>query len=369
MLALNIYDYIKKRDLKQYSVQLPFTLLFTVFIGLFVAYLFGGTFLDQIYTLIMNQSPPPATTPPISSPITPPVTTPPPIAIGSRMELLTPYFISKPSMLRVIQAIGSVFTAIPAIIFVVYYIRRKFSHIGGYNISSVWMGAFAGLGFFAVILYFWSGFSGIILRISEYGTILSIIALALILGCNKISKRTYRFLIAVCSIAIVIAAILSVTPSYHYLWNQNVTYQEREGIDWAVDNLPENSVFFSDIRLGMHLILQQRLNIVGVTDSFVIPADIVVRQMENIYYTGDHLSAYQEIQDLTLSCRGFSGTNDVYVILSNRMTHSNVGIRAFDFYYKPAPIDFLDKFIEGPEFSTIFQNDVIWIFFTQFHES
>jgi len=231
------------------------------------------------------------------------------------------------------------------------------------------MGAFTGLGFFAIILYFWTGISGIILRISEYGTILSIIALALIFGCNTISKRTYRFLIAVCSIAIVIAAFLSVTPSYHYLWNQNVTYQERAGIDWAVDNLPENSVFFSDIRLGMHLILQQRLNIVGVTDSFVIPADIVVRQLENIYYGGDHLSAYQEIQDLTFACRDFSGTNDVYVILSIRMTLDNVGIRAFDFYYKPAPTDFLDKFKEGPEFSTIFQNEIIWIFSTQIHES
>ena len=357
---------IKKRLF--FSFHLPFTLLLVVILGLNVsAFLFGGTFLDQIYTLLISHMKPPTPIPtPVPTPITTPVTTP--VTIGLRMENLSSYFLKGAPLLRVIQTIGSLLTAIPAAIFLFYYIRKRYDEIGGYEISTVIMGSFAGLGIFAITLYFWGGIYGVIWRVSEYGSILTVIALALILGRYTISKGTRRLLIGVCSISMVLAITLSTIPIYHYQWNQYLTFQEREGIDWAIKNLPEESVFFTDIRLGMHLILSQRLNVVGITDTFVIPADTVVLQLESIYYGSDQYAASTEIGKLTRGCRNTCNISDVHILLSRRMTLDDVGIRGYQYYYKPAPKDFLDKFKEGPEFSTVFHNNIIWIFKTTFSE-
>jgi hypothetical protein len=243
---------------------------------------------------------------------------------------------------KIENLVSAVFVAIPVVFFLIYSIRKRVDHFRG---DTTVLAGIITLPITAFLLFIWLGTLGIG-RIAEYGAVISMICIACLLPTMKEKKKKFIALIAV--LAILSTTIVYVTDEN--IPGAHITTTEASAAKWLMSTSDNGKIIFTDNRLTAVFVASGFLKVTGLYEGD--NTNITIDELNAIYY-GDNSS--QSI--LLLSQMGCN-----YLFFSEGMTNEVPSIYGFNYHFRPAPLNFLDKYKSNTDFNTVYDNGKITIF-------
>jgi hypothetical protein len=265
------------------------------------------------------------------------------VSVGS--DEITSYLISTEVLNKIILLINSIFVAIPVIYFI-FIGHKKFEK---YNeLLHVLWGFTLSLIPLTILLYFWLGLWGVT-RLSEWGSILSFIIAASMIG--KVSVTHKRYL----TYFMVIAVTISV---FAYTTNENkpttyLTFEEQYSADWLINHIQNEKSVFTDFRVAGYFVGNGHLRVTGVNNIDNPPMNKSIKLIESIYYSNDSTRAKIALDEIRLKNNNQKMN---YLLFSNQFTKNVPGIKLYDYAFKPAPNNFTKKYDEMNYIYRIYDN-------------
>ena len=190
------------------------------------------------------------------------------------------------------------------------------------------------------LLFFWLG-SLSFGRIPEYGSLLSLLALSLMLSWKKDTMRILVTLVAVLAIATsCLAYSTDENTPYRYL-----TKEEESAAEWIVSVSCDKDFIFTDNRLAGALISGEHLNVTGIIED--VSVDFTLSRIVAIYYEGNMDYAVGLIRE---------EYNSTYLFFSSGMTLEAPAIFLYNYPIRPAPEDFMIAYESSTYFNKIYSN-------------
>jgi len=243
---------------------------------------------------------------------------------------------------KINNLVAAIFVAIPVIFFLIYATRRGSGYFKGK--TTVLAGIIA-LPILTLLLFVWLGGLSIG-RIPEYGSIISMICIACLFPMMKERKKKFIAVIAV-------LAILS--SSYVFLTDENIpnrliTTSEEGAAKWLMSTSESGKIIFTDHRLTAVFVASGFINITGIYEKET--ANSTIYELDAIYYSDN---ASQSIRVLSqLQCN--------YLFFSEQMTNEIPSIFGYNYQFKPAPLNFLEKYKSNVDFNIICDNGETTVF-------
>lgn len=200
---------------------------------------------------------------------------------------------------------------------------------------------------YAFFTYIWLGTMGI-MRVAEYGSLISIIVVAILLS-NK-SLKKYKILTFIVCLALI-------TSTTTYLLDENIPYRfitnnEENTINWIDGNFEKTDIIFTDHRLSGSLVGKGFLLTTGITPEILGTNSKSL--LDKIYYSNISI----EIED-TFDI--FPEEPDI-LFFSIEMTHSAPAIGLYNFFVKPAVYNFMKKFDENSGINKVFSDGTGYLY-------
>ncbi len=258
-----------------------------------------------------------------------------PLIQTSRNEVLSNSIVLSTGILNtVINSLAIICVAIPA--FALFYVTLRFNNSWLSNLSKElsFFGFMVALFPLSIAFYGFMGLPGLINRIGEYGTIMTLIAISLIMGVPKthIKPRGLRFLVYLCAMGIVPLS------GFSFLIGDvkgNVfSTQEVLGAKTISEHIRSDILVFSDFRLAGAFFSQGHFLVNGVTDYS--SSNELEEQIDSIFYSINEQVLKSSLREY------FSDYN--YIFLSQEMTKDTPGIKLFDHSIKGMTLEQYDKF-------------------------
>lgn len=201
----------------------------------------------------------------------------------------------------------------------------------------------------AVIFYSWERWIGLLSRMSEWGGVFGAIITPSLLVMR--SARA-RMLVMASMLLAAGTACSSVWMSSERLVDfSKATISEESTSHWLTSHLGSQEKIFTDHRLAGPLIVDNHFSVTGINDYD--PPAKVTRWLNAIYYSDSGDAAYPALtQDFNSSA----------IFLSTRMSQFPPGIKGYDFFFNPAPANFLGKFNESDHFGLVYNNGVGYVY-------
>lgn len=251
------------------------------------------------------------------------------------------------------MAILALMIALPVSIVILMGVCRRLRALGGEEMVRIIFPWLIGLLPFSIGLLLWCGFSGLMWKAGEFGSLFAVIALAA-LQSMRIGRGTRLALYTLMIACVGLSMYLFYT--YQGRGPSHLTYAEQEAANWLASRAAPNEAVFTDLRLAAPLITADHLAVVGINDYD--PPERVRQALDVIYYGTDSHSAAEAIRRTYLPRE----LKLRYAMFSRRAENNLPGIKGFDYNFKGAPAGYTDKFVQAPGFSLIYDNGTVRIF-------
>jgi hypothetical protein len=193
----------------------------------------------------------------------------------------------------------------------------------------------------AFLSFFWLGQFGLV-RLQEYGSLISLIVVAFISPVLVDKEKT---ILAVIMILAIISSIFAYyndeSTNYRYITNQ-----EEDGAKWIENNINNDSFIFTDHRLSGTLISNGFLRTNGISEFDENPTESI----DQIYYAKDSKNVSQIIRSY--------GAN--YLYFSKSMSDNSPGIMLYNYPIKPAPYGFYEVY--NTDFNRLYDNGQSYVY-------
>lgn len=248
------------------------------------------------------------------------------------------------SIYSYVQLIGSFLIILLFIIYLTQYIPRQ-------KIASLYEKVI----FYLIVaqalviwgLFMWDGLAGVYSRVLEPATYISMLLSSYILVKSKGKLKSISRFILLC---IVFTTVFSYLNSPTEL-NTQVKNSEFNGIDFAGKHIPTNSNIFSDFRLGTPLLYYNQQGIITI-DSVHSTSSQTEELLSKCYY---NVSRPETILDM------LKNSDRYYVLLSSFQTKICLLDSSLT-PFKPAEIDFQEKWNNEKGFSKVYSSKYVEIF-------
>lgn len=243
----------------------------------------------------------------------------------------------------ILQSINYILIATPVLIFLYQKFKRYHSYSMLENYHFYWI---ASLGPLALVFFIWNGIVGVIARINQYGSLISLITFSFLLVISK-NSRLKHFLRIIMILTILIA-------SFSYVYSNcaignSLTYQEYNGELWISEHISKDKVILTDFRMATPFTYFGLFKVVGISS---VHTPKVKEQIENIFYGTDGKKAIASL----LEIRTTTNEQPDYLFFSQQMTKKTPTIMLPSGYYKSAPQDFVDKYNKSTSLNKIYHN-------------
>jgi len=169
------------------------------------------------------------------------------------------------------------------------------------------------------------------------------------------SKKIISLLFPSIIIMFVITSNIYVFIETPLVFSNGCTQKECEGIEFIIENLPENASIFTDLRLSAIL--------GAMTNFLILPAPgsqgssfKEINTTYNAFYSNDSFKAYYCIKILF---EQYYGIAEFYIFFSKRFVSE--GITTMDFTFGPIPIESYNMYLNSTYFEILFQNEECFI--------
>lgn len=220
------------------------------------------------------------------------------------------------------------------------------------------LGIFA-LAFLPVVLglFSWMGIVGVIQRVPYLIVLVAILFFSIYAGARlgpwlhlESSKKI-----------LVITAVLAVFfSSYAHLASDyssaKITFSEADGIEWLSSVSTPESPMFTDLRLSGPFAARGYDPVIINDES--LPPNEVNRLLDAIFYgNGDPMEALREL-------RTSKGQQIEFLFFSESYTNHFPGIKGYDYNFKSAPADFMNRYRNSVDFALVYSNGQVAVFKT-----
>ncbi len=264
-----------------------------------------------------------------------------------RSSVFSSYLINTSSSYLIYRVINIILSQIPILIFMYYFIRKRYSLIGGEKVSSCVSGWIASIVIFSIGIFAWAGLQGIYSRTNVYSFLVSMIVFIVIL--TSPDKTKYLKLIKYLLLISVIMSIFTFSPPSEPKTDK-LTYSEFSSLNWISRNINQNSTIFSEYRIVTPLILYDFFKLIGVED--VGDPNKTIKYLETLYYKENTEEAVKSLNEINIK-----GESINYIYLSRRLADEKLGIHCNTYVFKSAAQNFTDKF-DTPELNLVYNNDI-----------
>lgn len=265
-----------------------------------------------------------------------------------------PYLISTSSSNKIQLLVNSIAVAFPVLYFVL--LGHKFFEKSDSSLHIVW-GFILSLVPLTILLYLWLGIWGV-MRLSEWGSIISFVTLASML--SKIPHLHKKFFII-----IVIVSVLTSTVAYINSENRPTTYltfEEKYSADWLLKNIQLNKSVFTDFRIAGYFVGNHHLRVMGVNDIDQPPLNRTIKLIDSIYYSSNGNNAKLALEEIRLKNNNQKMN---YLLFSDQFTKMIPGIKLYDYAFKPAPKNFTEKYDKTNFTFHIYDNGKSYIYYVR----
>lgn len=256
---------------------------------------------------------------------------------SSSLSLPQEYLVNTSLLNKARYAVNAILVVLPVLLLLVYRKRvRNFSM----RFDEVVVAGILTLPVFLLILYFWIG-SLSIGRIPEYGSLMSLLAVLLLVTVNH---GKVKILIAI------IASLAIIASCVTYISDENTPYrllteQEDSAGSWILEVIPEDNVVFTDHRLAGALVGEGFLTTTGLVEK--ISVHYTTERIEVVYYDYDGRAAFDIIS---------IEYNSSYVFFSLGMANESPAIFLYNYPIHHAPENFMEKYENSSFFNKVFDN-------------
>jgi hypothetical protein len=206
---------------------------------------------------------------------------------------------------------------------------------------------------FSIALLMWSGFSGLMWKAGEFGSLFSVVAFATLFAA-RIPLRAQRLL----QILVIVCISLSLYLFYSYQGQgpSHLTYAEQDAATWLAGRAADKDAVFTDLRMAAPMITSNHLAVVGIND-YDTP-EHVRRSLDAIYYGDNPKAAAEALRKIYVP----APFKLRYAMFSQRAEKDLPGIKGFDYNFKGAPVGYTDKFLQASGFNLVYDNGTVRIF-------
>jgi hypothetical protein len=258
------------------------------------------------------------------------------------------YFFRLSGVLAGLQYISYIAVAVPTICFLLLWWRRRRSDVLlSYHFAwLVWLVPMSML-FFA-----WAGFAGVVPRVLQFGTLLSLISAALVFSMGE------RLLRLVTTTAVVLSTFIAVysVPAAGIGTATLLTEDEWTAIVWYKEHVGCDHVVFTDFRIGPAFGYQGCFGVIGPTASSLTrsgQSNIV----PDLFYetTATRIAAALEVFTTT------NGERAEYALISATMTDPRTGVYLPDGHLRPMLQSTWSLYQKLPSWEAIYRNESVLI--------
>lgn len=250
----------------------------------------------------------------------------------------------------ILQLINYILIATPIFIFIYRKYKKKHPYSLFENYLFYWTSS---LVFLSFIFFVWNGVSGVVARINQFGSLISIITFSYLLVVSQ-NEKVLKFVLKFAIISIVLIANFSYLYSNAAIGN-SLTIQEWDGELWVNKYISNENVLFSDFRISTPFVYLDFFKVVGISGSRTFSQK---EQLTNIFYADDEKKTISSLLSITTN----QNEQIDYLFLSQQMTKSVPTILLPSGYYKPAPENFMDKYSRSKSLNKVYENGGISLF-------
>jgi len=231
--------------------------------------------------------------------------------------------------------------SLPVFLFILMKVRKKIQHVS----SDLLTYLIAGLGFVGVSFFIWRGLRGLLTRTGEYGTLLSLMTLSILLVSTNGKKKSFIKIIAL--LIIITSIVPYLTNVYNY--PSYLKKAEWSSIEWYSYYGSRDQYVFTDFRLGTPPVFLDLFNFVGVYGDNPAHEETFLA----IYYENDPFKAKMELTKFGAK----------YLLLSREMMSDYPGIVG-GYQFDPIPTSSMYKYDYSEYFEKIY-DDGMAVFYAQ----
>jgi hypothetical protein len=274
-------------------------------------------------------------------------------AKAPRDSALTDLLSTGDASFKVPMATLAALVAIPVVVVILMGLFKPSRSVLGDRSVRVLVPWLLGLVPFAAALFFWSGFSGVLWKAGEFGSLFAVVALAALFAArlNHWAQLLLHLLVVTC-----IGLSVFLFNGYERHGPSHLTYAEQEAATWLAARATDNEAVFTDLRLAAPLITSNHLAVIGIND-YEEP-ETVRRWLAAIYYGTDPVAASNALHQIALPPHGTLR----YAMFSRRAENDLPGIKGYDYNFKGAPVGYTDKLLRAPGFTLLYDNGTVRIF-------
>jgi len=243
--------------------------------------------------------------------------------------------------------------AVPVAVVILMGLRGRLRPVAGDRSARVIFPWLVGLIPFTGALFLWSGFSGVLWKAGEFGSLFSVFALATLFAARLATRARLPFYVLA-------VACVGLSAYLYYSYERHgasyLIYPEQEAAIWLTAHATPDQAVFTDLRLAGPLIARDHLAVVGVND-YDDPKR-VRRELLSIYYGNNPRAAVNALRSIILPPQ----MRLRYAMFSRRAEDDLPGIKGYDYNFKGAPHGYTSKLLRAPGLSLVYDNGTIRIF-------